>query len=66
VANDAATRQSEESFALHVWEPDQLVEMLDSAGFRGVRMLGGLDQAPFGRWSSDLLVLAQKNVSAES
>ena len=66
LANGATTQQSEESFALHVWEPNQIVEMLDSAGFCGVRILGGLDQAPFGRWSSDLLVLAQKNVSAES
>jgi ubiquinone/menaquinone biosynthesis C-methylase UbiE len=66
LVNGATAQQSEESFTLHVWEPDQIVEMLDSAGFRRVRILGGLDQAPFGRWSSDLLVLAQKNVTADS
>jgi SAM-dependent methyltransferase len=66
LAKGATTQLSEESFALHVWEPDQIVEMLESAGFRGVRILGGLDQAPFGRWSSDLMVVAQNNVTAES
>jgi SAM-dependent methyltransferase len=63
LAGGVATQHSEESFQLHVWEPNQVVEMLDSAGFCTVRMLGGLDQAPFGRWSSDLLVLAQKDVT---
>jgi ubiquinone/menaquinone biosynthesis C-methylase UbiE len=66
LAGGEAAQQSEESFALHVWEPNQMAEMLDSAGFRRVRILGGLDLSPFGRWSSDLLVLAQRNVPAES
>ena len=66
LANGASNQRSEEYFVLHIWEPDQIVEMMDSAGFRGVRTYGGLDQAPFGRWSSDLLVLAQKNVTAQS
>jgi SAM-dependent methyltransferase len=63
LAGGAATRHSEQSFDLHVWEPNQVVEMLNSAGFCTVRMLGGLDREPFGRWSSDLLVLAQKGVT---
>jgi ubiquinone/menaquinone biosynthesis C-methylase UbiE len=62
----ATTHHSEESFALHIWEPNQMVEMLDSTGFRRVRILGGLELTPFGRWSSDLLVVAQKNLTAGS
>jgi SAM-dependent methyltransferase len=57
--NGAETQQFEEVFALQVWEPQQIVEMLEASGFCEVRLFGGLDLEPFGRWSSDLLVLAR-------
>ncbi len=66
LANGSAAQQSEESFVLHVWGPHQIVEMLYLAGFRRARLFGGLDLAPFSEWSSDLMVLAHKRVTARS
>jgi SAM-dependent methyltransferase len=63
-ANDVEVHQSQEVFALRVWEPQQIRDMLEATGFRNVRVLGGLDLAPYGRWSSDLLVLAENGVAA--
>ena len=48
----------EESFALHIREPDEIRAWLQAAGFEGLRFFGGHALEPFGRWSSDLLVLA--------
>jgi ubiquinone/menaquinone biosynthesis C-methylase UbiE len=46
------------SFALHVWPPAQVGDMLLAAGFADARFYGGYAQEPFDRWSPDLLVVA--------
>jgi glycine/sarcosine N-methyltransferase len=55
---DGHVEEFEESFALHVWQAEEVRMMLDSAGFVDLRFYGGYDLTPFDRWSSDLLVLA--------
>jgi ubiquinone/menaquinone biosynthesis C-methylase UbiE len=65
-SNGEEARQLEESFSLHVWEPDQVVDMVAEAGFRNVRLYGGLDLAPFERYSSDLLVVAERTITTDS
>jgi SAM-dependent methyltransferase len=50
--------QFSESFALHVWNPEAVSDMLARADFANVRFVGGYGYEPFDRWSSDLLVLA--------
>jgi ubiquinone/menaquinone biosynthesis C-methylase UbiE len=47
-----------ESFTLHAWMLEQVYLLFDAAGFVDVRFYGGYDLAPFGAWSSDLLVVA--------
>ena len=47
-----------ESFALHVWQPDQVRELLAGAGFGDARFYGDYELGPFAQWSSDLLVVA--------
>ena len=62
-SHDEGTRQLEESFSLHVWEPDRVVDMVADAGFRYIRPYGGLDLAPFERYSPDLLVIAERTMT---
>jgi ubiquinone/menaquinone biosynthesis C-methylase UbiE len=50
--------QFEESFALHIREREEIGARLLAAGFGDLRFCGGHGREPFGRWSSDLLVLA--------
>ena len=50
----------EESFCLQLWSPEEIADKLDRAGFRDPIFLGGYGLEPFGKWSSDLLVLATK------
>jgi hypothetical protein len=47
-----------ESFALRVWQPDEVRELLEVAGFCDVRFYGDYDLGPFDQWSADLLVVA--------
>jgi SAM-dependent methyltransferase len=49
-----------ESFDLHVRQPDRIRVLLEAGGFRNVRFYGDYDLGPFGRWSSDLLVIAAR------
>jgi SAM-dependent methyltransferase len=55
---DGQAGEFRESFALHVWRPDEVRAMLGSAGFVDLRFHGGYDLESFDRWSPDLLVLA--------
>ncbi|MGC9332955.1 MAG: hypothetical protein ACP5JJ_02325, partial [Anaerolineae bacterium] len=55
---DGQRGEFEESFALHVWEPDEVQAMVARAGFEELHLYGGYDLAPFDRWSPDLLALA--------
>jgi SAM-dependent methyltransferase len=50
-----------ESFALHVWQPDQVRELLEGAGFGDARFYGDYELGPFAQWSSDLLVVAGRS-----
>lgn len=58
---DGQAGEFEESFALHVWLPEEVAAMLAAAGFGQVRFYGGYGLDAFDRWSSDLLVLATCN-----
>jgi len=49
-----------ESFALRVWKPDEIQALLTGAGFGEARLYGGYDLQPFGQWSPDLLVVADR------
>lgn len=55
---DGQHGEFEESFALHVWQPDEVQAMVARVGFEEPHLYGGYDLAPFDRWSPDLLVLA--------
>jgi SAM-dependent methyltransferase len=50
--------ECEESFALHVHQPDKVQAWLEAAGFHEVRFYGNYSLGAFDRWSSDLLVVA--------
>jgi SAM-dependent methyltransferase len=56
---DGESGEFNESFALHVWQPGQVRELVGAAGFREIRFYGGYGLEPFERWSSDLLVVAE-------
>ena len=58
---DGERGEFEESFALHVWQPGQVRQLMEEAGFRGICFYGGYGLEPFERWSSDLLVVAEKS-----
>lgn len=47
-----------ESFALRVWQPDEVRGLLEVAGFSDVHFYGDYDLGPFDQWSADLLVVA--------
>jgi ubiquinone/menaquinone biosynthesis C-methylase UbiE len=55
---DGQAGEFEESFALYVWQPEEVGTMLQEAGFVDAQLYGDYDLAPFERWSSDLLMLA--------
>jgi SAM-dependent methyltransferase len=55
---EGKTYRSRESFALHAWQPEEVVSMLAQGGFHDARLYGDYDLTPFDRWSSDLIVLA--------
>jgi SAM-dependent methyltransferase len=55
---DGERSRFEESFALHVREPEQVLTLLETAGFCTVRFYGSYDLRVFDQWSSDLLVVA--------
>lgn len=57
---DSQRGECAESFALRVWQPDEIQALLTSAGFGEARIYGGYDLEPFDQWSSDLLVLADR------
>jgi ubiquinone/menaquinone biosynthesis C-methylase UbiE len=52
--------QFEESFSLHIREPEEIGDRLRAASFSELTFLGSHDREPFGHWSADLLVLAIK------
>ncbi len=58
---DGESGELKESFALHVWQPGQIRELMGAAGFREIRFYGGYGLERFERWSSDLLVVAEKS-----
>lgn len=49
-----------ESFVLQAWTPDQIRALLEGAGLGYIRFYGTYGLEPFDRWSSDLLVLANR------
>ncbi len=53
----------EESFLLHIREPEEIGRMLRASGFADLAFFGSHDLEPFGRWSPDLLVLATRQGS---
>lgn len=55
---DGESSRFEESFALHVREPEQVVMLLETVGFCAVQFYGSYDLGMFDQWSSDLLVVA--------
>jgi SAM-dependent methyltransferase len=57
---DGQRGECAESFALHVWQPDEIQALLASTGFGEARIYGGYDLQPFDQWSSDLLVFANR------
>jgi SAM-dependent methyltransferase len=57
---DGQRGETAESFALRVWQPDEIQALLAGAGFGEARLYGGYDLQPFDEWSSDLLVLADR------
>jgi ubiquinone/menaquinone biosynthesis C-methylase UbiE len=48
----------EESFSLQLWTPQEIAGKLEKVGFRELAFYGGYELEPFGKWSTDLLVLA--------
>ena len=54
---DGVRGEFEESFALRLWEPEDVRSLLKGAGFAGVQFYGDYDLGAFDRWSSDLLVV---------
>lgn len=58
---DGESGEFKESFALHVWQPAQARELMQAAGFRQIRFYGGYGLEPFERWSSDMLVVAERS-----
>jgi SAM-dependent methyltransferase len=57
---DGQRGECAESFSLRVWQPDEVQEMLTSAGFGEAHSYGSYDLQPFDQWSSDLLVIADR------
>lgn len=57
---DGESGEFKESFALHVWQPGKVRELMEAAGFGEIRFYGDYSLEPFERWSSDLLVVAEK------
>ncbi len=58
---DGHSGEFQESFALHVWQPGKVRELMELAGFRDIRFYGDYNLEPFEHWSSDLLVVAEKS-----
>jgi hypothetical protein len=56
---DGHSGEFQETFALHVWQPGKVRELMEVAGFREIRFHGDYSLEPFERWSSDLLVVAE-------
>jgi hypothetical protein len=49
-----------EEFSLQVLLPNQIQALVEAAGFTDVQFFGSCGRESFDRWSSDLMVLAQK------
>lgn len=60
VSTDAQEIEFEESFALRVWQPEEVKAMVEAAGFHHVDFFGDHQMSAFNRWSPDLLVVATK------
>jgi hypothetical protein len=56
--------QSEERFALRVWDPEQVRELLQGAGFASVSFYGGYDLEAFDHCAPDLLVIGTLSSAA--
>lgn len=52
--------QFTDSFVLRAWTPDQICRLLEAAGLGDIRFYGDYKLGPFDRWSSDLLVVANR------
>jgi SAM-dependent methyltransferase len=57
---DGQPGECSESFALRAWQPDEIQDLLASAGFGRMRVYGDYALQLFGQWSSDLLVVADR------
>ena len=57
---DGQSGECTESFVLRAWQPDEIQNLLASAGFGRTRVYGDYALQPFGQWSSDLLVVADR------
>jgi SAM-dependent methyltransferase len=55
-----------ESFALRVWEPDGLRDLLAANGFSSVHFYGDYGLGAFDRWSANLLVVARATAQRSS